>query len=190
MATGKDSAPALKLCRTCGETKPLTDFGNRGDRPCGKRAKCKACANEYNRAYLPAWSRKPESKAKLKAYAARNYVANRERIMARHKEWRRANPEAAKRLSREGLLRRRYGLTAAAFSAMLGKQDGRCAICVKILDRGRRTHIDHCHTTDRVRSLLCAECNAGLGIMRDDPEILRRAADYIEFHRRKAKAAA
>ncbi len=58
-------------------------------------------------------------------------------------------------------------------------QDGVCAICKKP-DRSRRLSVDHCHETDKVRGLLCRECNAGLGYFQDDSETLRGAADYLE----------
>lgn len=41
-------------------------------------------------------------------------------------------------------------------------------------------HIDHDHATGRVRGVLCANCNTSLGLMKDDPSLLRRAADYLE----------
>jgi hypothetical protein len=44
-------------------------------------------------------------------------------------------------------------------------------------------HVDHDHITGRVRALLCSGCNTGIGHLQDDPDVLRRAADYIEQHR-------
>lgn len=40
--------------------------------------------------------------------------------------------------------------------------------------------VDHCHTTGKVRGILCSNCNAILGLALDRPEILKRAADYLE----------
>jgi hypothetical protein len=63
---------------------------------------------------------------------------------------------------------------------MLAAQEGRCAICRREQPDGRALHVDHCHASGRIRGLLCEACNIGLGLYRDDPAVLRRAAGYIE----------
>lgn len=62
---------------------------------------------------------------------------------------------------------------------MLIEQEGLCAICRQPSD-GRRLDIDHDHKTDRVRGLLCRKCNLSIGKFEDDPNMLRRAAEYLE----------
>jgi hypothetical protein len=78
-------------------------------------------------------------------------------------------------------LRRRFGITPEDYDAMFAAQGGVCAICGSP-PRGRRLSVDHDHDTDEVRGLLCSTCNAGIGSMRDDPELLRRAIAYLEAH--------
>jgi hypothetical protein len=78
-------------------------------------------------------------------------------------------------------LRRRYGITAAEADAMLEAQGGLCAIC----GAAPAAQVDHDHDTGAVRALLCFNCNGGLGQFRDDPGVLRAAADYVEEHRRR-----
>ena len=56
-----------------------------------------------------------------------------------------------------------------------------CAICGERPD-GRGLAQDHCHATERERDLLCQRCNVGLGQFRDRPDLLRRAADYLQCH--------
>lgn len=62
---------------------------------------------------------------------------------------------------------------------MLLAQDGRCSICRQLLTKQSDVQIDHCHSTGRVRGLLCAGCNTGLGMFRDNIESLLRAAVYL-----------
>lgn len=71
----------------------------------------------------------------------------------------------------------RYQLTEQQYAAMVRQHQGRCRLCRR---RENKLRIDHCHKTGRVRGLLCHDCNVGLGWFRDNPEVLRRAARYIE----------
>lgn len=66
-----------------------------------------------------------------------------------------------------------------------------CEICdrTETVTRGgrvRRPTIDHNHATGQIRGTLCARCNAAIGLMFDDPEIMRRAAAYVEKYERLA----
>ncbi len=42
--------------------------------------------------------------------------------------------------------------------------------------------VDHCHVTGKVCGILYINCNNGLGRFRDDPALLRAAADYLDMH--------
>lgn len=81
-------------------------------------------------------------------------------------------------------LKRHYGMSAEEYHLMLERQDHRCAICgneEKSVIRGRkiRLSVDHCHTTGKIRGMLCSACNRALGGFQDDPEILKRAIKYL-----------
>ena len=54
---------------------------------------------------------------------------------------------------------------------------GVCHICGDPLTT---PHVDHCHTTGLVRGILCNNCNTGIGMFRDNPELLRAAIDYLQ----------
>ncbi len=98
---------------------------------------------------------------------------NTERVGA----WQRANPDKL----RASRLKRKYGITQADYDQMLERQNFRCAICSKEAPGGSGGwHVDHCHTTDVVRGLLCWLCNSGLGKFKDNPAALRQAAAYLE----------
>jgi hypothetical protein len=85
--------------------------------------------------------------------------------------------------SRTYHLKRRYGICAADADLMLAAQGGLCAIC----RAAPAVHVDHDHATDAVRELLCFNCNGGLGQFRDDPAVLRVAAEYVEKHRERQR---
>jgi hypothetical protein len=76
-------------------------------------------------------------------------------------------------------------MTAAEADHLLAKQEGLCAIC----QVAPAQHVDHDHSDGRVRALLCFNCNGGLGQFKDDPDVLRAAADYVEFHRERQDGA-
>lgn len=83
---------------------------------------------------------------------------------------------------------RRYGLTPDELANMIATQGNRCAICGESPDpngikAASRLHVDHDHSTGQVRQLLCNNCNRGIGYLKDDPVLVRAAADYIERHR-------
>ena len=76
---------------------------------------------------------------------------------------------------------RAYNITREQYDKLLEEQDGRCAICGTDTPGGYgRLHVDHNHTTGEVRGLLCHGCNTGIGSLKDSPDTLRRAANYLE----------
>lgn len=89
-------------------------------------------------------------------------------------------PKVTAEAAREYHLSRAYGITTTEYDTRLKQQSGVCAICEQPCPSGRRLAVDHCHTTLSVRGLLCKPCNTSLGNMKDSPELLRRAATYIE----------
>lgn len=87
---------------------------------------------------------------------------------------------------RASRIKKEYGITMQDAEAMLSAQGGGCAICAKplsIAQEGKAaadySHVDHCHTTGKVRGILCNNCNHGVGKFMDSPELLRKAANYL-----------
>lgn len=74
----------------------------------------------------------------------------------------------------------RYGITLDDFNKMLKSQDNKCAICLNELKKGRSTHVDHCHNSNKVRGLLCVKCNLALGLLKDNIEALDRIYNYLK----------
>ena len=85
--------------------------------------------------------------------------------------------------SRRRKLRNKYNMTLEDYDKMLISQEYKCKICGTTETRNKRytfLPVDHCHSTGKVRGLLCDYCNVGLGRFEDDPERLRKAAEYLE----------
>ena len=76
-----------------------------------------------------------------------------------------------------GHFKMRY--TLAQMEAVYDKAAGKCVICGQE-QRGKNLALDHCHTTGRLRGALCTNCNAGLGMFKDRPDLLRAAAVYLD----------
>jgi Recombination endonuclease VII len=148
----------LQDCSVCEISRPWSNFSLR----------------EYkDRAYLGTQCRG------CRTDAVREYRAeNKDRINAAKRADRKANPEKYKDID----LRKTHGMTLVEYRELLEIQGGVCVICRYEPENGEYLPVDHCHETGTRRALLCIKCNTGLGAFRDDPELLRMAAYYIEAH--------
>lgn len=73
-----------------------------------------------------------------------------------------------------------YGLSEEEYQDMLFKSGGNCEICGGTCKTGRALAVDHCHTTGKVRGLLCTRCNNAIGNFEDNVSILKAAITYLE----------
>jgi len=123
------------------------------------------------------WKDPEKSRAKLREY----HHANKEMKSASFKNW----AEKNKAKVRNTRLKRIYGISQEDYSRMLFEQNFVCAICGcenTSKDRNgliRDLCVDHCHTTGRVRGLLCINCNVAIGKMKDNVAILQNAINYL-----------
>jgi hypothetical protein len=77
-------------------------------------------------------------------------------------------------------LTRFYGITEEFYLMMHKEQGGACAVCKQPENAGKVMVIDHCHTTDEVRGLLCRRCNTLIGTRRDrHPSWFLAVHDYL-----------
>ncbi|WKV17129.1 putative integration and excision endonuclease VII [Salmonella phage PKM.Hi.22.6] len=116
------------------------------------------------------------------------YVKSRNRYMSRCKTCdRAASAERHKNvyskdkdLQRAKKLKSRYGLSVEDFENILDAQNNKCAICNESLNGGGV--VDHCHTSGKVRGILCRTCNIGLGHFRDNEDFLNSAIKYLKVY--------
>lgn len=116
--------------------------------------------------------------------------AHREQRNARLRDWCKRNPD--KRFGRylRHRLKTKYGMTVQDFETLLRAQDGKCLICECVVvvttaenrtRHGKSATVDHNHKTGEVRSVLCNNCNRGLGLFGEDQRVLRNALSYLRI---------
>lgn len=113
----------------------------------------------------------------------RSRIRNPEMQKASMAKWAaRQSPEYHRARGRKSQLKLMYGMTPEDYDKMLEQQDNCCAICKTATPTGKWKvfAVDHCHITGKVRGLLCNECNRGMGLLRDSPELLIAAANYLK----------
>ena len=128
-------------------------------------------------------------KAYHKKYHAKCYEENKNKRHAQIVEYEKTKPkEWRQAIGRKSNLKLRYNLTPQEYETKLASQDYKCALCGKDAnDNVRRgkvepLYVDHCHKTNKLRDLLCHQCNSGLGHFKDNIEILQKAIDYLRKH--------
>lgn len=164
----------------------------------GLQVWCKDCLRDRNKKWFAEnvdrkrelnrrWRK--ENADRVRELVQRNYQNNKDAILARRRAWyAKQSAEALQELRRRGNLGR-YGLTVKAYQDLLDKQGGGCAVCgaKPKNNRKRFLSVDHCHSSKKVRGILCDGCNMGLGCLGDSPERLRAAAAYLESFDRSAE---
>ena len=81
---------------------------------------------------------------------------------------------------RQRQIKYNYGLTKDDYEKLILKCNNNCEICnVSFIDNNLTPNIDHCHTTNKVRGLLCTSCNKGIGIFKDDIFLLNNLIEYL-----------
>ena len=89
----------------------------------------------------------------------------------RYKDFRKNNPDYVRERDKKYWLKKKYGISVEQFAEMWASQNGKCANtrCSTLLFRGKGGFgIDHCHSTGKVRGLLCMKCNVSLGNVEDN----------------------
>lgn len=139
-------------------------------------------AKENNRRRSWTWRKRHPEKAK--AVKRASYENHRDRIIAKHMVWHWANRENQLIKMRAWRLKRRYGLTVEQYDA-LGTCCGICGATENQFftnDRRRKKMlaVDHDKTTNKVRGLLCSNCNIGIALLNHDCNRLQKAMEYLQ----------
>jgi hypothetical protein len=149
----------MKKCTKCLENKGLDCFRIRESLKCGYQSWCKSCES----------------------------VANKLRALKNRKPSRRKPPiirtkEELAYLAKIRMLKHRYGLSYEEYLNMYREQEGLCKICFASKELGgtKGLVVDHCHTTGKVRGLLCHACNSAIGKLKENEDIINNALKYLK----------
>lgn len=83
-------------------------------------------------------------------------------------------------------LKTKYGITYDQYQQMYDDQNGKCKICeieisiITSTNNHQTACVDHCHSTNKIRGLLCNHCNRALGLMKESVENLKKLIMYLE----------
>ena len=150
-----------KLCPMCKLDLPLSSYQKAMGRKNNVQAYCRQCTNQKNREH---------------------YSSDPKAIEKRRKR-------EARRLEKDPMVKRRaellrvYGITLEEWYEIYDSQNGVCAICKQECKTRKSLSVDHDHETGDIRGLLCNRCNRGLGLFRDDPEVLKNATRYLQSNK-------
>jgi len=133
----------------------------------------------------------PDFRKERLEYAKKYAKGHRAQINERKRspEYRAVAREQSRRYHFAHSIHARFGITAQEYEAMLESQKGVCALCgqeEKEHDHRfkfkRRLAVDHNHSTGKIRGLLCARCNKGIGHFLDNPDLLQCAIEYLKIN--------
>jgi hypothetical protein len=110
-----------------------------------------------------------------------NSAQNRNTKLRNAKRWRATNIDKVRIGQLDQKLRKKYGITRIQYLEMVELQQGKCAICKRYF--GNKLHVDHDHTTNKIRGLLCLSCNGSLAwlerMQRQSEQWIRDALNYL-----------
>lgn len=121
-----------RVCRKCGQEKPLEEFAKNKECVLGHSHICKQCKAEQSRKWREANLEKArESVRKWResnrerglVYARKYYAANPEKVRERHRKWRAANPEKVREWARKSWHRMADNINDSYLKSQLKKCD-------------------------------------------------------------------
>jgi len=183
MNTNKDT----KNCARCKYAVCVSLFSKNKSNKFGLDTYCKPCKRAQGKIQRANNSGKRReqylsNKEAILKRQAEYYIKNRESIIKKTSAYQKTNRGKKVAYDKKRNLRIMYGLTLDQYTNILVEQNYSCAICKT---KEQRLVVDHIHGSDpvKVRGILCANCNLGIGILKDNCEIIMRAADYVKKYK-------
>lgn len=171
-----------KLCNKCGVDKPLTDFHKDLKNKDGVFHTCKKCRKDFT-FHSPDLNKKEKWCSKCKEVKPivefTKNKSNTDGYFGWCKLCSKFHSKEYKKQNKICHSLKTYGLTQKQVEQMFVSQKGKCAICDTLFKDKEVFHIDHNHSTKKIRQLLCPNCNKGLGFFKENKDALLKAIDYL-----------
>lgn len=153
----------MDTCKRCCKSFPVEEFTTEKGKRSNKCKECRAKAATYMREYYE------KNRTKMKVCMLETY----RRRMA-------SDSDSIRKYQLLANYRIKYGLSQQDYEQLLDNQEGKCAICRdSLVPYSRFACVDHNHATGFVRGILCPRCNAGIGLLREDRDVMLRAIEYL-----------
>lgn len=181
-----------KACSRCLKIKSIKEFSLRSNARRGLQSACKFCIRYYSRkrqcdTSTIKWLELRDQENKNEKVCIKCLIIKPLSKFYKSKKARKSVMVTCKQCSsiksRPVRLKYLYGITEEDYENLFEKQNGQCAICGKNI----KLVVDHNHETGKIRALLCGNCNRGIGIFQDNPNLLYKAASYLKKHSKHTK---
>lgn len=152
------------ICNVCKKELPSSEFYKDKGQSRGFAYSCKPCIRIRT---LPS--------------KRRSWDKHKERYSQDKKDYYKKYPEKL----RANNLKNKHGISMEEYEVMYKKQGGICSICEWVptnVGRFGKLCVDHCHSTNKLRGLLCHQCNLMIGIAKDKQDILLKGIEYLKSH--------
>jgi len=146
----------FKYCPCCKENLLLSNFNNNKSQKDGKSVYCRKCSVE---------ERKESRRRKREGLSSKSEI-KKEKIKGLDR----------KQLKKNSTLKYNYGITLEDYNILLKNQESKCLICKDVYNN---LVVDHDHKTGEVRGLLCYACNSGIGLLKENKNILLSAIEHL-----------
>lgn len=135
---------------------------------------CRSCYNKY------LCEKNPEYAERQRENSRKWHQENKEKLSLYYKEYREKNPvDSEEEYFR--WIKRKYGVSKEEYTNLLNECHRKCKLCHRPPHKGKRLHLDHCHTSKKIRGLLCTRCNWYLHTIEKDKDILERIKTYLNY---------
>lgn len=171
------------ICKECHACRVKAHYSSNRDSYIASAASWKNKNQDRRKEIVLKWARlnpKPKiDKPELLTVDADIQEALRKRISEYKRRWNAKNKDKVDFYSLKSRLSIKYNISVVDYNDLLNSQGHACKLCGGKNAKSRSLAVDHCHKTGKVRGLLCTWCNVGIGMFKDNPDLMRSAIEYL-----------